>query len=108
MRLASRLAHQVARTALDTYHDTVQEVRLAKENIKQANEFTEQTITVKLTNVINSLIEQSSSEVVAVALMKALTGTILKTRPASRDEIKNGENVFVIRMASSHEINQRP
>jgi hypothetical protein len=103
----SRLANQVGRTALDTYHDTVQQIRLAEQGIKQANKFTEQTIQVKLTDVVNRLVEQSSSEVVAVALMKALRGTILATRPASREEVKSGENVFVIRMASSHEINQQ-
>jgi hypothetical protein len=103
----SRLANQVGRTALDTYHDTVQQIRLAEQGIKQSNEFTGQTIQVKLTDVVNRLIEQSSSEVVAVALMKALKNTILKTRPASREEVKTGENVFAIRIASSHEINHQ-
>jgi hypothetical protein len=39
--------------------------------------------------------------------MKALKNTILKTRPASREEVKTGENVFVIRMASAHEIHDQ-
>jgi uncharacterized phage infection (PIP) family protein YhgE len=103
----SKRASQIGLTALDTYNDTVQQIRLAEQGIKQANEFTEQTIQVKLTDVVNRLIEQSSSEVVAVALMKALKNTILKTRPASREEVKTGENVFAIRIASSHEINHQ-
>jgi hypothetical protein len=84
-------ASEIAMTALGCYHDTVQEVRLAKEGIKQADEFTAQTIQVKLTDVVNQLIWHSSSEVVAGALMQALKNTILKTRPASREEVKTGE-----------------
>jgi hypothetical protein len=104
----SRRASKIGLTALDTYNDTVREIRLAEQDIKRANEFTEATITVKLTDVVNRLIEQSSSEVVASALLTALKGTILRTRPASREEIKSdGDNVFVIRQASAFEIREQ-
>jgi hypothetical protein len=103
----SVLANEVDVTARSKYDQTVQEVRVAHRAIEITKEALEQSIQIKLADTVNRLIEQSSSQVVATALLKALKGTILKTRPASRDELKAGDSVFVIRQASNQEVRQQ-
>ncbi|HXM97152.1 MAG TPA: hypothetical protein VN982_01620 [Candidatus Dormibacteraeota bacterium] len=53
---------------------------------------------------VDKLIAASSSEVVAKALLRALTSTIIKTRPATREEIKSGNDVLVVRQVTPQEL----
>jgi len=57
-----------------------------------------------LQEAVDTLIARSDSEVVINALREALANTILKTRPASREELKSGDGVLVVRQATAQEL----
>jgi ethanolamine ammonia-lyase small subunit len=59
---------------------------------------------IALDKTIKDLISRSDSAVVIDALKEALKSTILKTRPASREELKSGDGVLVVRQASVAEL----
>jgi hypothetical protein len=63
----------------------------------------EQTVREGLDAYVQKLLATSSSEVVASALSVALKNTVLKTRPATREEVRKGDGVVVVRNAARGE-----
>ena len=94
--------------------DIYARVDLGRSEASQAAEAVSKTvadmqdrITVRLQAAVDQLIAKSSSDVVAKALHSALANTILKVRSATREELKTGTDVLVIRPASMAELRQQ-
>jgi hypothetical protein len=98
-------ANEVSVKAREHHDESVQTVRMAKRDMELTRDALEQSIQSKFEDTINRHIAQSSSEVVASALLQALKNTILKVRTATREELKTGD-VLVIRQASAAEIRE--
>jgi hypothetical protein len=64
----------------------------------------QELVGARLQDNVPSLIVRSNYEVVINALREALANTILKTRPASREELKSGDGVLVVRQATVAEL----
>ena len=81
--------------------------RIADDAYARAEKFSSEMrerVGAGLQEAVDTLIARSDSEVVINALREALANTILKTRPASREELKSGDGVLVVRQATAQEL----
>jgi hypothetical protein len=84
---------QTEQTLSGRFEKTVEGVKSLESNVAET-----------IRETVDKLIAASSSEGVAKALLRALTSTIIKTRPATREEIKSGDGVLAIRQATPAEL----
>jgi hypothetical protein len=108
-KVLPELDEQISRTLHEAYsigdrarehHDaSVQEIRTTKHELEQG-------IRQTLNATVNELIRRSDSSVVAEALHEALRSTILKVRPATREEARS-KDTLVVRTASPAEIREQ-
>jgi hypothetical protein len=92
-------AYAVGDKAREHHDASVQEIRTTKHAL-------EQSIQQTLDATVNDLIRRSDSSVVAEALHEALRSTILKVRPATREEARS-KDTLVVRTASPAEIREQ-
>jgi len=96
---AIKNSYEVGNQAREAYNASVREIRTTKDAF-------EQSIQRTLNATVNDLIRRSDSSVVAEALHQALRTTILKVRPATREEARS-KDTLVVRTASPAEIREQ-
>jgi predicted dinucleotide-utilizing enzyme len=102
----SELDEQINRTLHEAYAVGDKATQAYSESVDKLSEL-ERLIRTCLQATVNELIAKSNSTIVTNALREALKSTILKVRPASREDLKSGDDVLIVRQASPAELRQQ-